>query len=220
MWDDPEWMFGHLDRFLENRYPRSNDEDEIRLLGLPTAWLGNLCRDRPVLGLARRLAGRPAVVVGYLLFFGYSIGFTHLLRREIRRRQWLNGSPGLLWRMAAAVVAIGMAQTFLIYAVTLAMTGTVAQMSGTTILFSTWMGVTAADGAWVAIYVGVAGPRRFRKQEMRLELALREAELRALESAAESALPVQQPELHPGAGGGESAVGAGYAHAVGEHPAL
>ena len=31
---------------------------------------------------------RPSVVSGYLLFFLYSIGLTHLLRTEIHRRNW------------------------------------------------------------------------------------------------------------------------------------
>src|ERR1035438_2252481 len=47
---------------------------------------------------------RASVVVGYVLFFGYSIALTDLLRREIRRRQWLDASPGhVLWRMGLAV---------------------------------------------------------------------------------------------------------------------
>src|ERR1035438_10669099 len=39
---------------------------------------------------------RASVVVGYVLFFGYSIALTDLLRREIRRRQWVGASAGLV----------------------------------------------------------------------------------------------------------------------------
>ena len=48
------------------------------------------------------LAGpQPSIFIGYSAFFFYSIGLTHLLRREIRRRGWLlmpfrNSAPRLL----------------------------------------------------------------------------------------------------------------------------
>src|ERR1035441_9021003 len=48
---------------------------------------------------AQAVGWRASVVVGYVLFFGYSIALTDLLRREIRRRQWMDASPGhVLWR--------------------------------------------------------------------------------------------------------------------------
>ena len=131
----------------------------------------------------RAVGWRAPVVVGYILFGGYSIALTDLLRREIRRRQWLDAAPGrVLGRMALAVVAIGVVQTFLIYSVTLMLTGTLAQMGGASPLFSIWVSVTGADGAWVVFYVAATGPRRYREKEVRLQLAVREAELRALEA--------------------------------------
>src|SRR4030088_3261821 len=33
---------------------------------------------------------RASIVIGYLMFFLYSIALTHWYRREIRRRQWLS----------------------------------------------------------------------------------------------------------------------------------
>ena len=124
------------------------------------------------------------MVVGYLLFYGYSIALTDLLRREIKRRQWLDGSPGrALWRIGWAVFAIGTLQTFLVFSVTWVLTGKVTTESGgSSMLASTWMGVVGADAAWAVFYVAATGPRRFREKEVRLELALREAELRALEA--------------------------------------
>ena len=139
-----------------------------------------------VLGLffsAQTVGWRPSVVVGFVLFFGYSIALTDLLRREIRRRQWLDASPRHgLWRMALAVIAIGMVQTFLIFSVTLLLTGSLTQMGGTSSLFGTLVGVTGVDCAWAVFYVAATGPRRYREREVRLQLALREAELRALEA--------------------------------------
>jgi hypothetical protein len=132
---------------------------------------------------AQAVGWRPSVVVGFVLFFGYSIALTDLLRREIRRRQWLDASPGrVLWRMALAVIAIGLVQTFLIFSVTLLLTGRLTQMGGTSSLFGTWVGVTGVDCTWAVFYVAATGPRRYREKEVRLQLALREAELRALEA--------------------------------------
>jgi signal transduction histidine kinase len=126
---------------------------------------------------------RASVVVGYVLFGGYSIALTDLLRREIRRRQWLDASPGLmLGRMALAVIVIGMVQTFLVFSVTLMLTGRLTQMGGTAALLSIWVSVTGADCVWVVFYVAATGPRRYREKEVRLQLAVREAELRALEA--------------------------------------
>src|ERR1017187_3925626 len=132
---------------------------------------------------AQALGWRVSVVVGYVLFFGYSIALTDLLRREIRRRQWLDASPGLVFgRMALAVIAIGVVQTFLIVSVTLMLTGKLTQLSSASPLISIWVSVTGADSAWAVFYVAATGPRRYREKEVRLQLAVREAELRALEA--------------------------------------
>jgi hypothetical protein len=131
----------------------------------------------------RAVGWRPSVIVGYVLFYGYSIALTDLLRREIRRRQWLDASSGLVFgRIALAVIAIGVVQTFLIVSVTLILTGKLTQLSGAAPLISIWVSVTGADSAWAVFYVTATGPRRFREKEVRLQLVVREAELRALEA--------------------------------------
>jgi signal transduction histidine kinase len=123
------------------------------------------------------------VVVGYVLFFGYSIALTDLLRREIRRRHWLDASPGrVIVRMGLAVMAIGLVQTFLIFSVTLLLTSRVTQLGGAQMMFSYWVGLTGVDCTWAVFYVAATGPRRYREKEVCLQLALREAELRALEA--------------------------------------
>src|ERR1017187_8374193 len=106
----------------------------------------------------RAVGWRPSVIVGYVLFYGYSIALTDLLRREIRRRQWLDASSGLVFgRMALAVIAIGMVQTFLIVSVTLILTGKLTQLSSASPLISIWVSVTGADSAWAVFYVAVTG---------------------------------------------------------------
>jgi hypothetical protein len=132
---------------------------------------------------AQTLGWRTSVVVGYILFGGYSIALTDLLRRELRRRHWLDASlPRVVWRMLLAVVAIGSIQTFLIFSITLVLTGSVVQMGGPRQMVAVWIGVTGADCIWAILYVAATAPRRYREKEVRLQLAVREAELRALEA--------------------------------------
>ena len=60
----------------------------------------------------------PGVIVGYVLFFFYSIALTHGLRLFIRRREWLSLPPGLaLVRLAAAAAVVGTIQATLIIVV-------------------------------------------------------------------------------------------------------
>ena len=42
----------------------------------------------------RQTGPQPVIIGGYGLFFFYSIALTHLLRREARRREWLELPPG------------------------------------------------------------------------------------------------------------------------------
>ena len=45
-----------------------------------------------------------------------------------------------------------------------------------------WAGVGGADGMWLLFYVSMTSKRRYREKEVRLQLAVRDAELRALEA--------------------------------------
>jgi len=49
-------------------------------------------------------------------------------------------------------------------------------------VWSMWLTITAATAMWTIFYVAFTAPRRYREKEVRLQLALREAELRALEA--------------------------------------
>src|SRR6266850_933062 len=100
---------------------------------------------------AQQVGWRFSMIAGYILFCLYSIALTDLLRREIRRRQWLN------------------TLTFFFF-------------SNPSYALSIWIGVSGADSIWLLFYVALTAGRRFREKEVRLQLALREAELRALEA--------------------------------------
>ena len=117
------------------------------------------------------------VIIGYAAFFLYSIGLTHLLRREIRRRDWLSlpfrrSIPRLL---GASILTGGF------------MSGLVVLISGllerrfdwdTLALSSVVLSVTMFTVGWTIVYVAITSTRK----AMSGKLALRQAELRALEN--------------------------------------
>ena len=134
------------------------------------------------MSVAVRQAGWHAgIVVGYVLFFFYSIALTDLLRREIRRRGWPNVPYGFL-RVLGSAVALATVQTFLVFAVSLAFQGRASGFLHWQYVAATWVSVSGADCIWGLFYVGLTSKRRFQEKEIHLQLSLREAELRALEA--------------------------------------
>ncbi len=131
------------------------------------------------MSFAVRYAGwTPAVITGYLLYPFYSIGLTHVL--HLRIRHW-SGLPRLGWKRVVtlifAMAAIGLAQTMLIGVVDVAFEGKDSIFYQPGPLLYTALGTTSATAMWGFLYWF----RQSRDQRGRLQLALREAELRALE---------------------------------------
>lgn len=129
---------------------------------------------------------RPSIVIGYLLFFLYSIGLTHLLRMAIRRREWV-GLPlhRSLPRLAAASIAIGAVQTVLVVAIYRLIEGRMGVWSEPSSIEFLFLGVTIFATIWTILYLTITTLRRSReakRAEMSLKLALTNAELRALEA--------------------------------------
>jgi len=127
---------------------------------------------------------QPHIVFDYLLFFGYCVALTDLLRREILRRGWLD--PASFRTVALSLlsaVPLSAVQTLLVVATDFAFTGGqsyfVQQLPG---ILWTWLGVGAMDLYWIGIYSLVKTRTLGKEKQVRLELALREAELRALEA--------------------------------------
>jgi two-component system, LytTR family, sensor histidine kinase AlgZ len=129
---------------------------------------------------------RPGIVIGPVLFFVYSIGLTHLLRRELRRRAWA-GLPLLqaLARLAAASIAIATIQSGLYVAVDTAFEGNrgiVSEPSGIMYMF---LGFSVVTTIWSVLYLAITflrHSREVKRNEAQMKLALSEAELRALEA--------------------------------------
>jgi sensor histidine kinase YesM len=132
---------------------------------------------------AQQIGWQPALVVGYAAYFAYSILLTDALRREARRRGWLDGPAAPAWgRMLAAGAGIGVIQTILIVAINLAFEGRASVFTDWHQVFFVWLGTTLATSLWVVYYLSFTAKRRRRDQEARLQLALRNAELGALEA--------------------------------------
>jgi two-component system sensor histidine kinase AlgZ len=129
---------------------------------------------------------RPSVVIGYLLFFTYSIGFTHVLRGVIRRDN-LTSLPlhRVLPRLAAACVAIGALQTMLVVGIYRVIEGNMGVWSQPSSIVFTFLGVTVVCSMWTILYLSLTTLRRSREAkrvEVQMQLALSNAELRALEA--------------------------------------
>jgi Histidine kinase len=132
---------------------------------------------------AQQVGWQFPMIAGYLLFFGYSIALTDWLRREMKRRHWLDArAASVVGRLSAAVLVIGAIQTFLVVAVSYMLGGHTEAFARKSAMQGTWISITAATAMWTISYVALTAPRRYREKEVRLELALREAELRALEA--------------------------------------
>jgi len=133
--------------------------------------------------VARQVGWQFSLVAGYLLFFLYSIALTDLYRREIRRRQWLTApSPRMYARVFCAAAMVAAVQTFLVIAVAWMFDGQRSAFLHPAAALAAWLGITGITILWTIFYIALTGPRRYREKEVGLQLALREAELRALEA--------------------------------------
>ncbi len=117
-----------------------------------------------------------SVLVGFALFFLYSIGLTHLLRREIKRRGWLSMPfRKSIPRLLGASVLTGLIMAALVVAISAALERRLSwDAQGTVALTSSVVTFTVG---WTILYVAITSTRT----AMQGRLALREAELRALE---------------------------------------
>ena len=125
--------------------------------------------------------GVPALAVDWSLYPIYSIGLTHLLRRFIK--SWMALPRWKIWvRVPVAVLAIGFVQISLICTVDYLMQGRQSIFFEPQALHWAAFGTTMATAQWTAIYFSVTAGRRRREQATQMRLAVREAELRALEA--------------------------------------
>lgn len=131
---------------------------------------------------AQYVGWQPSLVAGYVLYALYSIGFTDLLRRQIHRKGWLDlhTLPRLL-RVVPGVLIIGATQTLLVVSISMALDSQNASWPRDAVLWL-WFGTTMATWTWTGVYNQLILSQRRRERLIQMQLAVREAELRALES--------------------------------------
>ena len=131
-----------------------------------------------------RIGWRPTMVAGYLLFGLYSIALTELFRREILRRGWLNADTGRMFRaLTLGALTVGSIQSFLVIAISQVLepgANTFLQLPAAALWL--WVSVIGATSIWTILYVALTGQRRSQEKAVHLQLAVSEAELRALEA--------------------------------------
>ncbi|MBZ5724315.1 MAG: histidine kinase [Acidobacteriia bacterium] len=135
----------------------------------------------------RAVGPQPGVIAGYILFFCYSIALTHLLRREIRRRQWLGTSTRHAFlRLVPAALLVGTVDSALVVAFSHLLPGNAAtHFTKPMDMIGLWMALCGVAIVWTLLYVAVTAARHYRESRLhglQLQLALREAELRVLEA--------------------------------------
>jgi anti-sigma regulatory factor (Ser/Thr protein kinase) len=123
------------------------------------------------------------VAVNYLLFFCYSVCLTHLLRQQIHRRRWMD-EPEARRRVELnlGALAVGSAQVVLLISFNSLINRGAGLFRAPGSLAWTCVGVVQSAMVWTWLYAAITGKRSQREKEMRLQLAMREAELLALEA--------------------------------------
>lgn len=120
------------------------------------------------------------LLVGHLLLISTSIGLTHLFRREIRRRLPADRPLSHRWPwLAGGALLISVVQAAVVIGTNLALGG--GRWDRISVI-ALWWGMLLATGIWTLLYVRFSEQRSHAAREGQLALAVREAELRVLES--------------------------------------
>jgi hypothetical protein len=129
---------------------------------------------------SRKTGLQPALIVGFALYFGYSIALTDALRRMARRRRWLDTRPR--GRLIAGGLVVGLIQSACIIGINVALEGRATPFRNVTPVLWVILGTSLAAMMWSLYYGLFTMGRRRREKEAQVELSLREAELSALEA--------------------------------------
>jgi GNAT superfamily N-acetyltransferase len=123
------------------------------------------------------------LVISHILFFFYSIGLTHVFRGQILR--WRSHHPSVIrmrLRLFAGILIIGFIQTVLIISIDIALNGTQEQNWPRAAVAGLAWGMYIGTLVWTIVYVRITERRAQAQREAKMQLALRGAELRALEA--------------------------------------
>ena len=122
------------------------------------------------------------LLITHILFVLYSIGLTHLFRGQIQKRRARHQRGASLWLfLAAGVLLISVIQTALIILTSSLIAHEQPNWPLSVMAALEW-GMFMGTGIWTVLYIRLTEKRRQETREVELKLALREAELRALEA--------------------------------------
>ena len=138
------------------------------------------------IGLAINVANGGNVrnlIIGHVFFFFYSIGLTHLLRAQIRR--WRSAQvPGVRFRLRllAGVVVVAFLQTILVIFIDSALNGMRGGAWPRGSVAALGWGMYIGTLVWAVAHLRITERRLQERKEAKMQLAVRDAELRALEA--------------------------------------
>jgi len=122
-------------------------------------------------------------VISHILFFFYSIGLTHVFRKQIQR--WRFRQPSAirmrLW-LFAGVLVVSFIQTVLVISIDIALNGRRAGDWPRVAVVALGWGMYIGTLVWTVVYVRITERRAQEQREAKMQMALRGAELRALEA--------------------------------------
>ena len=123
------------------------------------------------------------LVISHILFFFYNIGLTHVFRGQIQR--WRLHRPSAvrmrLW-LFAGILVIGLIQTVLVISIDTALNGEPWNSWPLVAVVSLGWGMYIGTLVWTIVYVRITERRAQEKREVEMQMAVRAAELRALEA--------------------------------------
>lgn len=136
--------------------------------------LGTIAAQRGVLMIPG--AWITQLIVNWVIFFLVIILLTHLLRGQIRKRQWLSlparkSAP----RLAAGSIVVGLCAAFQVLGVDAV---TLGALSDRTSILSVTFGLIGMCSMWTLLYVAITSIR----DALEMRVRLRDAQLRALEA--------------------------------------
>ena len=124
---------------------------------------------------SRQVGWTSEITVGYGLYALYSIGLTHLLRRYVNARGWVESPRYFLLFLTAWIT--GLMQAALVTAISWLLVGGRSGFLQASNAPYAALGISSVTVGWMAVYLAATSGRRHREKL----LALREAELRGLE---------------------------------------
>jgi two-component system, LytTR family, sensor kinase len=116
------------------------------------------------------------ITFGYALYFLYSIALTHLLRRYVNRRGWVDAPQ--YFRLFFAAWITGMVQAALVIGISWLIAGQQSAFHELSTAAFSAIAISCVTMGWMVVYVAVTSGRHAREKQ----LALRDAELRGLEA--------------------------------------